>query len=247
MKKAIPVLLLAVALTLTTGCPGFSTVLGDISASITKFSPLLSIGEAAVCVAGGPACGLVSSFVVASEPFAAQLSNVFGSWSSASASAAPGFFPQLEAAVAAWQNQLKSGLNIPGLSSAQQAQYTPVIEAEMNAANDLAVTLQAALEGGGTPQALADILNHADALDDNGSPAMVAQGYSPADYFAMWSPAKIGRLVRAPRTFKLKNGAVVHTWAYHKSRLIERMSKKTGDKAIDAWQAKCIERIKQLG
>ena len=151
---------------------------------------------------------------------------------------APGRLSQVIAALQTWQTQLQAGFTVPGLSAAQQAQYTPMIEAELNASADLLTTLKAAEQAGGTPAALAQVIDEATPLDS---------AQSADDYMAFISVGKVFRLVRAPRTFRLKNGAVVHTWAYHRAQLLEKMSKPTGDKQIDAWRAKCIDQIKKLG
>jgi len=235
--KMVAICFLVLGISVTQGCASFSTVLSDISSSLGKFAPLLVIAEGAVCVVTGPACSLVTSFVTTAEPFAVQLESAFTAWSSASAAAAPGDLNQVIAALGAWQAQLKAGLNIPGLSAAQQAQYNPMIMAELNAATDFATTLQAAQQAGGTTKALAQVIEEAQPIEVGG----------PDDYLAFWDLTKVFRLVRAPRTFKLKNGAVVHSWAYHKAQLLEKMSKKTGDAQVDAWRAKCIAQIKSLG
>ena len=210
-KKALIVVL---PLLLVAAC-SFSTVLSEIGSTITKFAPLLPLVEVAACAVPSSACSSVSSFVNTATPFATSVGSAFTAWSTASADAQPGKLPQLIVAVQTWQGQLKAGLSIPGLSSGA----TAVLEAELNAANDLLTSLQAALQAGGTTQALAGVIESAEPLDAEQAPVL-----------AMWTPV---RLVRAPRTFKLKNGAVIHTWTYHKGVALESLKKKSGSALQD--------------
>jgi hypothetical protein len=224
MKKVVLTLVLSVCLV---GC-GLSAVLSEIATSITKFAPLLSAAQGVVCAISGPGCLAVEAFVHIALPFSGEVSQAFSVWSTASAAAQPGKLPQVIAALQAWQTQLQKGLTIPGLSASQQIQYNGIIQAELGAVADLLVTLQAAEKNGGTTAALAQLINEAE-------PA-----YEP-NQFAVWIP------FRAPRTLKLKNGAVIHTWAYHKSVLVEKLSKKTGDAQVDKASETALALIKKLG
>lgn len=223
-KKALIVLPL---LLLVAAC-SFSNVLSEIGSTITKFAPLLPLVEVAACAVPSSACTSVSSFVNTATPFATSVGSAFTAWSTASADAQPGKLPQLITAIQTWQGQLKAGLSIPGLSSGA----TSVLEAELNATNDLLTSLEAALQAGGTSKALAGVIDSAEPLDaeQDGDGAKIAYSVPSGQVLAVFTPL---RLVRAPRTFKLKNGAVIHTWTYHKGVALEQLKKKSGSALQD--------------
>ena len=85
MRKTLAVCTLAALLIVGVGCPAFSTVLSDVSGTITRFAPLLGVAEGVVCVVSGPACGAVEAFTAIAEPLASKLSTAFTAWSTASA------------------------------------------------------------------------------------------------------------------------------------------------------------------
>ena len=226
---AMMMLCLCVSLT---ACPAFSTVLGDIGGTITKFAPLLLIAEGAACAFAGPACTVLTGIVNQALPLASGLAGAFSAWSSASAAAQPGLLPQVIAAVTTWQAQLKQGLAVPGLS----ASATAILEAELNYANDILITLQAAEQGGGTSAALARVIDEATPIYDD-------TGAGPATLLAVWNPV---HLVKAPRGYKLKNGATVHAWAYHCDAMYSALQKKSGNPTIDKTNAATVAKIKAL-
>jgi hypothetical protein len=223
-KKAIIAIL---PLMFVAAC-SFYSVLSEIGSTITKFAPLLPLVEVAACAVPNSACSAVSSFVNTATPFATGVGSAFTAWSTASASAQPGKLSQVIVAVQTWQGQLKNGLSIPGLS----ASATAVLESELNASADLLTSLEAALQAGGTTQALANVINEATPLDAEQAPVL-----------AMWTPV---RMVRAPRTYKLKNGAVIHTWLHHKAIVIEQLKKKSGSALQDKANSAVAAAISKL-
>lgn len=232
MKKHLSLSILAVTLCLAIGC-SFSTALGEIGGFISKFSPLLGLAEGAVCVISGPACAGVEAVVAIANPLAGQVSAAFGAWSAASEAAAPGKLNQLIAACQTWEDQLKKGFNIPGLSPSQEAQYQGVIQAELNMTIDVITLLQSTQASGGTQQAMMKVLDEATPIDE----------VDPLDQLASWNPA---RLVRKPRKLRLKNGAVIHTWEWHRSVLVARLGKKSGDAQADQYGQWCVNQVHKL-
>jgi hypothetical protein len=207
----------------------FQAVLSEIGSTVTKFAPLLPLVQVAACVVPtDPACGPIGTFVTTATPLATGIGAAFTAWSQASSADQPGKLPQLITAVTVWNNAIKNGLQIPDLSASATAE----LETELNAGLSLLATLEADLTAGGTTTALADVFRDATPLDATGP------------LLAFWSPV---RLVRTPRSFKLKNGAVVHTWAWHKGILLAKLKLKTSNAAVNNANKSAIEAIKKLG
>jgi hypothetical protein len=229
----------------STGCT-LSGVLSEISSDVGKFSPLLGIAEGIVCVVGGPACAAVEAFVNIATPEAAQVQTATAAWSSASAAAQPGKLNQVLVALNTWQTQLKNGFNIPGLNSVQQAKYSPMIQAELNLTADAITLAESTQQAGGTTQAMLDVINSATPIDGNCIGSICYDDSTASDYLAFFNPLKsIGRIHTA-RKYRLKNGAEVHTWAYHKQVLVAACEKKSGNAAWDKQYAQIVGKIKAL-
>jgi hypothetical protein len=227
MKKALAVLAIATLLLSNAACT-FDSVLSEIRSTITKFAPLLPLIEMAACIVpANPVCLAVEAFGTKAEPLAADVGAAFTAWSQASAAAQPGKLPQLITAVETWQTALKNGLTIPGISPSALA----LIEADLNSATDLLTALEAAEKGGGTTAALAQVINEATPMDDG-------------PLYAFINPLNA---LRKPRTLKLKNGAVIHTWAWHKGILLQKLGVPTGDAAKDSANKQISAAIKKLG
>ena len=235
--KMIALFLVPVLVIGQTSC-NFATGLSTLSSDLEKIQPFLQLVPAFVCGFSTDVCSQVEKATALAVNEDSTLSALFQTWSAASAQAQPGLFAQMVAACQVLQGQEATLVQAAQVkNSAEQTQVNAMISAILGATGDLWLLIEEVQSKGGTSQALAEILDQADPERDTLSPWLAAVSAKTIAAYPL-------KLFKSSETYKLKSGAVVHTWKYHQKNLLARLSKKTGNVPVDALSATLAKQVK---
>ncbi len=227
--KAISLLLCLVIITCAWSC---SNALAEISKYEQEILPFAELVPAFVCPVSPVACTAVTAGMQVFNPVAQDVSSLFSQWSTASASAQPGLIAQLLVTVQQLQDAEATLVKDAQVKNPNaQAQINGVTSSLLAATGDFLKLLVATQTQGGTTQAFNEVMRDAVPVSDSA--------------LAFWSAGKtITYLFVKSDSLKLKNGAVIHTWDYHKRTLRTKLLHATGDAQVDAISKKLAEQVK---
>lgn len=232
--KALTVMALCAVMLVAPAC-NFSTGLQEAGTFIAEAKPFVDLVPAFVCPFSTNACADVTRAQQIADPAMSVVSKTFTDWSAASTAAQPGLLGQLTAAIQTAQQDQAAVISAARVENpAAQTKLNGIASSLEASMSDLLTLLQQAKAGGGTTAALAKVLEDA-------TPEY--ETYSSVPALLIANPL---RVFSSPNTLKLKSGQKIHTYHYHKCKIMWVLSEKSGDKNVDAIAKAKLAVLKKL-
>lgn len=212
----------------------FQQGLQEVEKTLAIAGPFIDLIPAFVCPIDATACTTVQGLASTASAVDSVGTTLVNNWINALPATQPSILGNAIAGIQAEQKSQEALIAAAHVTNqASQAKISGIASSLSDATLSLLTLLQQAQAGGGTTQALAELIMNSTPEYDDVFPA------------TLLFPNPVHLFVKAD-TIKLKSGMKIHTSSYHKNRVLDVLKKKSGDPIIDAIAQAKYKALKSL-